>query len=249
MIIKEASEEYSESTKNTAQTEIRLPKIKDMDKADTPREKADKFGCSILSVPDLWALILRTGTIGMPITELCRELMRQNDNNLTTLERRSRKELLSIKGLGKLKAIQIEAVMELIRRYSLEKLSDNPIIKSSTDAFKIMRYEIGNLPHEEVWVLILNRRNQIVKRFQASKGGFSSSLFDIKVIIKESLLENASAIILCHNHPSGQSLPSIQDDAITIKCKNACETIDIKFLDHIILTTNDFYSYADNGKI
>ncbi len=250
MIVKESPENYiDESTSLDTKLQFRMPRIKDMDKDDTPRERAEKFGCSVLSVADLWALILRTGTVGMPITELCREIMRQNDNNLNTLERRTRKELLQIKGLGKLKALQIEAVMELIRRYNIERLSDNPIVKSASDVFDAMRYVIGNLPHEEVWILILNRKSQIVKRFRASKGGFSSSLFDVKTIIKEALLENASSIILCHNHPSGQTNPSPQDDSITLRCKAACEAVEIKMLDHLIIALNDYYSYADMGKI
>lgn len=246
MIIKEIPEEnYGKNSINI----VHFPKIKEMDKEDTPREKAEKFGCGVLSIADLWALILRTGTVGMPITQLCRELMHQNGNKLSTLERRTRKELRQIKGLGSLKAIQIEAVMELIRRYNNETFSNKNIVKTSNDAFNIIQNRIGNIPHEEIWIIVLNRRNQAVKCSQISKGGFSSSLFDIKTIIKEALLENASALILCHNHPSGQLSPSPQDDAITIKCKNACDTIDIKLLDHIIVTSTDFYSYADNGKI
>lgn len=245
MIVKEANEEYFDKENEI----VKFRRIKDMDKEDTPREKAEKYGCGVLSIADLWALILRTGTVGMPITELCRELMRQNDNNLMTLERRSRKELLQIKGLGKLKAIQIEAVMELIRRYSQQHVADNPIVKSSVDIFNIMREGIGNKPCEEVWVMILNRRNQVVKRFQASKGGFNASIFDVRVIIKEALLENASSIILCHNHPSGQLKPSVQDDSITMQCRKACEAVGLQMLDHVILTVDSYYSYADESRL
>ena len=123
--------------------------IKDMDKEDTPREKAEKFGCGVLSVAELWALILRTGTVGMPITQLCRELMQNNDNRLTTLERRDRKELLEIKGLGRTKAIQIEAVMEIIRRYNREGLGDKPTIRCSADIYELMHTIIGNKPYAQ----------------------------------------------------------------------------------------------------
>lgn len=249
MIVKELESEYVSKLSQTDNNPYLFKRIKDMDKEDTPREKAEKYGCGVLSVPDLWALVLRTGTVGMPITELCRELMRMNDNHLTTLERRTRKELLEIKGLGKLKAIQIEAVMELIRRYNNEGLANNPIIKNSNDIYAIMKSVIGGLSHEEIWALFLNRRNQVTKRYQVSKGGITSSVFDLKLIIKEALLENSSSIILCHNHPSGQLKPSRQDDMITSQCATACKTMEINFLDHIIITGDSYYSYNDEGKL
>lgn len=249
MIVKEHPGEYGDSSDRYQSGQQYLyRRIKDMDKEDTPREKAEKYGCGVLSTADLWALILRTGTVGMPITELCRELMRNNDNRLSALERRSRKELSELKGLGKLKVLQIEAVMELIRRYNTERASDNPIIRNSADIYAFMKDKC-NMAHEEIWALILNRRNQIVKRYQASKGGLTASVFDVKLIIKEALLENANAIILCHNHPSGQTAPSRQDDMITSQCASACKTMDISFLDHIIITANAYYSYADEGKL
>lgn len=223
--------------------------VKEMDKEDTPREKAKKFGCSVLSVAELWALVLRTGTVGMPITQLCRELMHANDNRLTTLERRTRKELLKIKGLGKLKVIQIEAVMELIRRYNMEGVAEDPIIKSSQDIYNVMSPLIGNKSQEELWVLILNRRNQLVKRCQVSKGGTNATVFDVKLVLKEAILENASSLVLCHNHPSGNLLPSVNDNAITKQCFNACQALAINMLDHIIITANGFYSYNDNGNM
>lgn len=248
MIVKKLPESHDPD--NVSEPLPAMPRIKDMDKDDTPREKAEKFGCSVLSVPDLWALILRTGTTGFPITELCRELMRRNGGRLSVLERRTRRELLEIRGLGALKVIQIEAVLELIRRYNKEPLADNPIVKTSADIQRIMRPEIGHLPHEEMWVLILNRRHEVVKRWQASKGGLSSTLFDLKLIIKEALLENASAIALCHNHPSGNTSPSPADDAITRRCSEACKLMEIHFLDHIIVTASEnFYSYNDNGRL
>lgn len=248
MIIEEQQEKYSEKPdfKSPSSAYIR---IKDMDKNDTPREKAEKYGCGILSTAELWALILRTGTVGMPITQLCNELMKNNDNRLTSLERRSRKELSQIKGMGKLKAIQIEAVMELIHRYNNEGKPNDPIIKCSTDIYNLMKERIGNLAHEEIWSIMLNRSNRVIKCYQASKGGSAASVFDTKMIIKQAVIENAEAMILCHNHPSGNTTPSQQDNMITAKCAKACETMDIRFLDHIIITANGYFSYKDSDKI
>lgn len=226
-----------------------LPKVKDMCEDDQPREKAEKYGCGALGVADLWALILRTGSVGNPVTKLCRDMMSANNNRLTHLERRTRPELMEIKGLGKTKAIQIEAVMELIRRYNAEEPAKLPEVKASKDIYNIIKPRIAHLPHEEVWVVILDRKHHAIKLYQASKGGWASSLFDIKVIIKEALLENASSVALCHNHPSGNLRPSPQDDAITKRCADACKLMDINMLDHVIVTPHGYYSYADEGKL
>lgn len=231
--------------------QMRFQKIKDMDSCDTPREKAEKYGVGVLSVPDLWALILRTGIVGKPITELCREMMRENDGKLTRLERRSFAELLSIKGMGRLKAMQVEAVMELIRRYNREEPAPNPQIHSSADIFRMMRPRIGHLPHEEIWAMLLNRRHECVKYIQLSKGGMSATVFDVRLLLRQALLENASAVVLCHNHPSGALVPSDQDDRITRRCKEACATLDLRLLDHLIVTSHNtgYYSYADQQRL
>lgn len=239
------------SEEDKSEKRIHFLKIKDMDSDDTPRERAEKYGVGVLSVADLWALILRTGIVGKPITELCRDLMRDNDGKLTRLERRSKAELLTIKGMGPLKALQIEAVMELIRRYNSEEPAPNPRVNSSADIFRIMRPRIGHLPHEEMWALLLNRRHECVKCLQLSKGGISSTVFDVRVLLRAALVENVEAVALCHNHPSGTRGPSPQDDNLTRKCKEACATMDITLLDHIIVTNrNDsYFSYRDEGRM
>lgn len=226
-----------------------VPRIADMNKDDTPRERAGQHGVKVLSTPDLWAIILRTGTVGNPITSLCRELMDANGGSLHTLARRSEAELQSIKGLGKLKALQIQAVNELIARYNAEKSDEDPVIQTSAQAVEIIRNTIGSIPHEEVWALMLNRANRVVRKFRCSVGGTASSIFDVRILMKATLLENCSGIILCHNHPSGQLRPSPQDDAITRKCKEAAAFFDIRLFDHIIVTDSGYYSYADQGRL
>lgn len=222
--------------------------VKEFDPDDQPREKAEKHGCGVLSVPDLWALILRTGTPGMPVTELCREMMKQNSGKLHRLERRSRKELRDIKGIGLTKSIQIEAVMELMRRYAAEEPIQEQPITSSEQIFKRMKYVVGNLPHEEIWLLLLNRRNIVTKEICLSKGTTSASLFDVRMAIKHAIMENAEGVILVHNHPSGGTRPSDCDDRITREFKEACGFMRIRILDHVIVTSDAYYSYHDSGR-
>lgn len=222
--------------------------VKDFDPDDQPREKAEKHGCGVLSVPDLWALILRTGTPGTPITSLCRDMMRQNGGKLHQLERRTRKELRGIKGIGLTKSIQIEAVMELMRRYAAEEPLQEQPVTGAEHIFKRMKYVIGNLPHEEIWLLLLNRRNQVIREICLSRGTSSASLFDVRAAIKHAIMENAEGVILVHNHPSGGTRPSDCDDRITREFKEACGFMKLRLLDHVIVTADAFYSYHDSGR-
>lgn len=223
--------------------------VKEMDADQQPREKALKYGVGILSVPELWAIILRIGSQGYPITELCRDMMRHNDGSLHQLERRSLEELCQIPGVGEMKAIQILAVMELIKKYCQEDIPEEDPIRSSVQIFDRMCHKIGNLDHEQIWMLLLNRQNRITKEFKLTSGTSSASVFDTKKAIKIAILENAEGMILCHNHPSGTIKPSVQDDNLTKNLSDACKIMNIRLLDHIIVTAKGYYSYNDNGKI
>lgn len=223
--------------------------VKDLPLDDQPRERAKRFGMKSLSNADLFAIILRTGTRGYPITDLCRDIMRMNDNLLLNLERKSREEILEIKGVGELKAMQIEAVMEVVRRYNRETVGDRVQIKSPQTVYDLMRPEIGNLPYEEMWALFLSRSNMVIGRMRISEGGSTSTVFDSKKIIRSALLARAEGIVLCHNHPSGSTRPSGPDDAITRKLRDACEALDISLVDHVIVTSEGFYSYSSSTEI
>lgn len=223
--------------------------VKNMHSDMQPREKAQAHGCGVLSIPELWAIILRTGTPGFPITSLTRQMMTANSDSLHRLERRTRKEMLKFRGIGMTKAIQIEAVMELIRRYLAEIPSEKAIIKGSQDIAEFMADKISNLGHEELWVIYLNRRNQVISTRRITTGTATGTIFDIQAILKYALLEEAQSIILTHNHPSGNLKPSGPDDSITLQCKKGCEAINIRFLDHVILTAGGFYSYCDEGRL
>lgn len=227
--------------------------IKSMNEEERPQERALNHGIGSLTTAELLALILRVGQPGMPITELCRQLMKDNENSLLRLEQRSRAELMLTKGIGKTRALQIEAIMEIMRRYEREsidkKAGNTPRITSSKDIHERMRYRIANLDHEEIWVILLNNKHDIIKEFCVTSGSSVASVFDSKMIIKRALLENATALAMTHNHPSGNLLSSPQDDQITRKLKEACRSMDIRMIDHVIVTTNGYYSYSDEGRL
>lgn len=223
--------------------------VKDLPSDEQPRERVLKYGIESLSNADLFAIILRTGTKGYPVTDICRDLMRINDNKLLNLERKTRDEIMQMKGVGELKAMQIEAVMEIVRRYGRERLGERIQIKSANDIFKVMRHEIGNLPHEEMWVLFCNRSNFITGKMRVSQGGSSATVFDVRTVLRNALHSHAESIVLCHNHPSGNLRPSPNDDAVTRKCRDACKQIDIRFLDHVVVTTDGYFSYHDSTNL
>lgn len=227
--------------------------IKEMEQDERPRERAIRHGIGSLTTAELLALILRTGQPGLPITDLCRQLMKDNDNSLLRLERRSRSELRLTKGIGDAKALQIEAMMEVMRRYQkeiIDKASQRiDLIKSAKSIHERMRHRIANLDHEEVWILLLNRRNEVIKEFRITSGSSIASVFDTKMIIKRALLEDAQGIAMCHNHPSGNLRPSPQDDNITRKLSEACNAMELRFIDHVIITVGGYFSYSEDGRI
>lgn len=223
--------------------------VKDMPADLQPRERAKRFGMNSLSNSELFAIILRTGTSGYPITDLCCDLMKMNDNLLLNLERKNREQIMEIKGIGELKALQIEAVMEIVRRYSRERIGDRFQVTSPQSIYELMRPEIANLPYEEMWAIYLNRSNHVIGKLRISEGGSTGTVFDIKKIIRSAILSHAEGIALCHNHPSGNLRPSGPDDNITRSFAAACRTLDIRLIDHLIVTTDGYYSYNDSSSI
>lgn len=222
----------------------------DLDPEQRPREKANKHGFSVLTNAELLALILRTGTVSTPITTICSNLLDESNNSFLLLMRKSQKELQLTDGIGPVKAQQILAIMELVKRFSEETLASRPkTIRQSSDIYETLRYEIGNKTQEEIWLLTLSRNNSIIGRHALTRGSAIASVFDVKLAIKKALLDEAQSIILAHNHPSGNLRPSPQDDNITRTLKNAAATMDLRLLDHVIVTSSGYYSYADEGRI
>ena len=214
---------------------------------DKPREKLMLKGKSVLSDAELIAILIGSGSRNESAVGLSKRILASVDNNLNALGKLSIQQLMNFKGIGEAKAISIIASMELGRRRRAEDAVELKKITSSKMIFEIMQPIIGELQHEEFWVLYLNNSNKVLAKSQLGKGGITGTLVDVRLVFKPALEMGATALILCHNHPSGTSIPSDADKQITQKLKAAGQNLDINVLDHIIITENGFYSFNDNG--
>jgi len=214
---------------------------------DKPREKLMLKGKSVLSDAELIAILIGSGSRNESAVDLSKRILASVDHNLNALGKLSITQLMNFKGIGEAKAISIIAAMELGRRRRNEDVIDLTKITSSKSVFDIMQPIIGELPHEEFWVLFLNNSNKILFKTQLSKGGMTGTMVDIRIVFKLAFEQNATAIILTHNHPSGKLQASDADIQITKKIKTAGQQLDIPVLDHIIITENGYYSFVDEG--
>lgn len=224
--------------------------IKDLAEEDRPREKMLLKGVTALSDAELLAILIGSGNKNETAIELAQRILRHASNNLNSLGKFGVKDLIkNFKGIGEAKAITIVAALELGKRRKLSDVVAQPQITSSADVYHILHPLMGDLKHEEVWVLLLNTANKVIKKMQVSKGGIVGTVVDIRMIMKEALDSLATAMILCHNHPSGNIQPSLDDDNITRRLKDAGIIMDVKLLDHVIISDNSYYSYLDKGRL
>jgi len=223
--------------------------IKDWAVEDRPREKLLKKGVQSLSDAEIIALLIGSGTRNESAVELSKKVLKSTNNNLNELGKVDIHELTKMKGIGEAKAIAILAALELGRRRKVSEIIEKKKITKSEDVYELFQPIIGDLPHEEFWILLLNRSNRIIEKIKISQGGVSGTVIDVKLILKQAIEKLASSIILCHNHPSGNRNPSKADDSITQKLKDGSNLLDIQVLDHIIIADIEFFSYADEGKI
>lgn len=214
---------------------------------DKPREKLMLKGKSALSDAELIAILIGSGSRNESAVDLSKRILASVDNNLNALGKLSITQLMTFKGIGEAKAISIIAAMELGRRRRSEDALELKKVTSSKVIFEIMQPIIGELPHEEFWIIYLNNSNKVISKSQLSKGGITGTLVDVRIVFKTALEMGATALILCHNHPSGTLVPSEADKQITRKLKLAGESLEIKVLDHLIVTEASYYSFADEG--
>jgi DNA repair protein RadC len=214
---------------------------------DKPREKLMLKGKSVLSDAELIAILIGSGSRSESAVELSKRILKSVDNNLNALGKLSIGQLMLFKGIGEAKAISIIAAMELGRRRRTEDAVELTKVTSSKVIFEIMQPIIGELPHEEFWIIYLNNSNKILSKSQLSKGGITGTLVDVRIVFKSALEMGATSLILCHNHPSGTLVPSDADKHITKKLKIAGDSLEIKVLDHLIITETNYFSFVDEG--
>ncbi|MDE6415928.1 MAG: DNA repair protein RadC [Duncaniella sp.] len=231
--------------------ELRPLRIADLDLDDRPREKALAHGIKSLSSAELMAIILGGGIQGVSAIDLAKRILYNNDNSLADVSRMSIEEICKkYKGVGPAKAIGLAAAFELGIRCRDEMTNPTDmVIRSSADAYSIIRSQLELLEHEEFWIMILSRSNQVKSKICVSRGGTASTAVDIKLLLKRALDSLAAGIILVHNHPSGNLKTSPQDDALTRRIVQGAEYLDIKVLDHLIITRGGYFSYRDEGKL
>ena len=221
--------------------------IKNWSQDDQPREKLLYKGKAVLSDAELVAILIGSGNREESAVALCKRILASIDNNLSELGKLSIKQLMTFKGIGEAKAITIAAAMELGRRRRGEEALEKYKIRSSKSVFELMQPIIGELPHEEFWIVYLNNSNKVIQKNQLSKGGITGTLVDVRLVLKNALEVGATGIILVHNHPSGTLKPSESDKQLTQKLKAAGESLDIKVLDHLIITEKAYFSFADEN--
>ncbi len=223
--------------------------IKSWSPEDRPREKLLLKGTSALSDAELIAILIGSGTAHLSAVDVAKKVLAHVENNLDSLAKLSVKELMKAKGVGEAKAITIVAALELGRRRKDQGPDEKPKIEGAKTAFDLIKGDLMDLPHEEFWVILLNRANRMIRKKRISEGGVSGTVADPKIIFKLAVDELASGIIVAHNHPSGNLKPSESDINLTRKIKEAGKVLEITLLDHLIVAHDRYFSFADEGMI
>jgi DNA repair protein RadC len=214
---------------------------------DRPREKLLSKGKTALNDAELIAILLGSGSRNESAVDLGKRMLSSVNDNLNALGKLSIAQLITFKGIGEAKAVTIVAAMELGRRRRESAAIELTKIMSSQTVFEVMQPLIGELSHEEFWIIYLNNANKIITKSQLSKGGITGTLVDVRLVLRTAVENGAVGLILTHNHPSGALTPSEADKQITRKLKAACGSLDIKILDHVIVTETHYFSFADDG--
>ncbi|MCO6025674.1 DNA repair protein RadC [Prevotella cerevisiae] len=218
-------------------------------KEDRPREKLLLRGAENLSDAELLAILIGSGTVKESAVDLMKRLLNDCNNNLNTLGKKSVHELLAYKGIGNAKAITILAACELGKRRQEEKAEERQDLGSATAVYNYMHPRMQDLDIEEAWILLMNQNYKLIKAEAISHGGMTETAVDIRIILREALLNHATILGFCHNHPSNNATPSSADDRLTNRIKKACEIMRIYFMDHIIICDGRYYSYREMGRL
>ena len=214
---------------------------------DKPREKLMQKGSALLSNAELLAILIGSGSRKQSALALAKIILDSTGQRFTTLGKSGLEQLLQFEGIGRAKAVTIMAAMEIARRCKGEDLQAQTKIKDSETAYRVLAPKLSDLPHEEFWILYLNNANGVIQISQLSKGGLTGTLVDIRLVLRKALELGAVALILGHNHPSGNLQPSNADKELTRKLQEAVKVFDIRILDHLIITQNHYFSFADQN--
>lgn len=207
------------------------------------------LGAAALSNAELLAILIGSGSTDESAVELMKRIMNDCGNNLNTLGKKTVRELTAYKGMGPAKAITILAACELGKRRQREKAEERQDLGSATAIYNYMHTRMQDLDVEEAWVLLMNQNYKLIKAECISHGGISETAVDIRIIMREAILANATIMAFCHNHPSNNTHPSADDDRLTQRIAHACQTMRIHFIDHVIVTDGRYYSYREEGKL
>ena len=216
---------------------------------DRPREKLMNNGAETLSNAELLAILIGSGTPKESAVDLMKRLLADCNNNLNTLGKKSIRELCEYNGIGEAKAITILAACELGKRRQQETPEERPDLGTATRIYNHMHPILQDLDVEEFWVLLMNQNYRLIKKLRIAHGGITEVSVDVRIIMREAILANATILAVCHNHPSGSLRPSQQDNLLTESIHRACNTMRIHFLDHIIITDGHYYSYHEAGRV
>ena len=216
---------------------------------DRPREKLMRLGAEALSNAELLAILIGSGSPKETAVELMKRVLNGCNNNLNTLGKRTIHELCQYNGIGEAKAITILAACELGKRRQAEKAEERKSLGSASAIYEYMHPKMQDLDTEEAWILLMNHNYKLIKAERISHGGITETAVDVRIIIREALLHNATVVAFCHNHPSNNLRPSNDDNRLTQRIKSACDTMRLYFLDHLIITDGAYYSYHEEGKL
>ena len=229
--------------------ELKNIAINNWAEADRPREKLERLGANALSDAELLAILIGSGTANESAVDLMKRILKDCNNNLNTLGKLSLHRLEEYKGIGPAKAITILAACELGKRRQRAKVEDAPLLNSAEAIYNYMHTTIQDLDIEEGWILMMKQNFRLIETKRISIGGLTMAPIDIRLMMKEALMKNTTILAFCHNHPSGNTSPSHEDDLLTTRIQKACELLNIHFADHVVLTDGNYYSYREEGRL
>ena len=216
---------------------------------DRPREKMMAHGARVLTDAELLAILIGSGSQDETAVELMRRVLSACNNNLNELAKLSLEQLCRFKGIGPAKAVTVMAACELGHRRKLAEVEERLVVRTARDLYNHFHPKLADQPVEEFWVMLLNNACKLMDARRVATGGITEVVADVRLVLREALLGRATSIVLCHNHPSGSTRPSRHDDLLTDRLRQACEVMNIRLMDHVIVTDGRFYSYADEGKV